>query len=98
MPRLVFLLGEDAEGPRDLLVDAVYGDRQEAFRARLAENGRTVATFTTGDRLETLLFQALTAMSRERHAGGGAGGVQWPVVVGRPPQRADAFQERPGLR
>jgi hypothetical protein len=24
--------------------------------------------------------------------------VNWPVVVGRPPARADAFQERPGLR
>jgi hypothetical protein len=25
-------------------------------------------------------------------------GVEWPVVVGRPPVRADAFQERPALR
>jgi hypothetical protein len=25
-------------------------------------------------------------------------GVEWPVVVGRPPRQADAFQDRPGLR
>src|SRR5262249_39277462 len=24
--------------------------------------------------------------------------VEWPVVVGRPPRQADAFQDRPGLR
>jgi hypothetical protein len=98
LPRLVFLLGTDADGKRDLFVDPVYGARQEAFRARLAEAGLTLATFTTADQLETLLLHALITLGRERRPGGGADAVEWPVVVGRPPLRADAFQERPGLR
>ena len=32
MPRLVFLLGEEAEGPAAMFRDSEYGARQEAFR------------------------------------------------------------------
>jgi hypothetical protein len=38
-PRLVFLLGEDAQDPRELFVDCAYVDRQEAFRATLSDSG-----------------------------------------------------------
>src|SRR5215470_12060704 len=31
-------------------------------------------------------------------AGAGPAAVEWPVLVGRPPRQADAFQDRPGLR
>jgi hypothetical protein len=43
LPRLVFLLGEDTQGPRGLLHDPEFGARQDAIRARLHEsrgNGR----------------------------------------------------------
>ena len=32
IPRLVFLLGEDAEGPAAMIRDLEFGARQEAFR------------------------------------------------------------------
>ena len=63
LPRLVFVLDEDAElriPPTQIFdQEADRRDRQRAFRARLHEAGLTKATVTSPDQLELLLYQAL---------------------------------------
>ena len=75
LPRLVFLLGDDTDGPAVMFRDPHYGARQEAFRARLSDSGITTATVTTPDGLEAALLHALTALAQPSSAAqGGPGG------------------------
>jgi len=70
IPRLVFLLGEDTEGPAAMFGDLEYGARQHAFRGRLVGSGVTTATVSSPAQLETALLQALTALPRpQQHPG-----------------------------
>jgi hypothetical protein len=63
LPRLVFLLDEDATVPippgrlRDS--DPALQTRQQAFRTRLRECGVTAVTFASPEQLELLLLRAL---------------------------------------
>src|SRR3954452_495912 len=63
-PRLVFILREDVQGPRELFTDLRYGDRQEAFRSRLPDSGVTVGSVSSPAELETALLAALTGLAR----------------------------------
>ena len=73
MPRLVFVLDENAVLPLPgvFLSDPVHGERQRAFRQRVQDAGITVQPVDSPDRLEMLLFQALTTL---QHAARGRGG------------------------
>lgn len=94
MPCLVFLLGEDTQGPTELFRDIEHGGRQQAFRATLSERGITVATVTSPEGLSEALYQALVTLD---HGGAvsdvrGWRGPVWAV----PPLHGDEIA-RPGL-
>jgi tetratricopeptide (TPR) repeat protein len=75
MPRLVFLLDEDAHGPRELFIDPTHGARQEACRTRLRDSGLVVRTVTTPEELTLALLHALTELPRA--GSGDVPGVEW---------------------
>ena len=70
IPRLVFLLGEDAEGPAAMTRDYESGARQEAFRRRLSDSGVATKTVASPGELETAVLHALTDLARPRQATG----------------------------
>ena len=77
LPRLVFVLDEDAElripPTRVFDQEADRQDRQRAFRARLREEGVMVGTVASPEQLELMLYQALL---ESRPAAAAAGGVR----------------------
>jgi len=66
MPRLVFLLSEESEGPAALFLDPQFGVRQLAFRQRVLDSGITAAQVTTPQGLETAVLHALQQLPRAR--------------------------------
>jgi tetratricopeptide (TPR) repeat protein len=64
IPRLVFLLSEQASGPAGLFRDPQYGARQEGFRQRLRDSGVTTSDVLSPDHTETLVYDALTKLPR----------------------------------
>jgi hypothetical protein len=83
MPRLVFLLSENAIGPGWLFRDLQYGARQEEFRQRLRDCGVTLREVTSPDNLKAAVLQALTAQPRAQ-----SGSAPVARVWGIPAQQA----------
>ncbi|HEX2300233.1 MAG TPA: FxSxx-COOH system tetratricopeptide repeat protein, partial [Pseudonocardiaceae bacterium] len=88
LPRLVFVLGTDTQGPADLFQDTEHGHRQAAFRSRLGDSGLTITTVTSPEGLSEALFQALLEQ-RHPEPQDSATGQVWNV-----PARSPAFTGR----
>ncbi len=58
-PRLVFLLGDNTPGTKELYVDLPHGDRQQNFRSRLQDSGVTISTVTNPYELQAGLLRAI---------------------------------------
>jgi tetratricopeptide (TPR) repeat protein len=99
MPRLVFLLSEDTEGPAAMFGDLEHGRRQQAFRDRLADSGVTTATVTSPAELETAVLQALTALPRPEQQPGASDAATTAVQrrVWTIPARVRGFTGRAAL-
>jgi WD40 repeat protein len=93
IPHLVFLIGDEAEGPAELFRDSEHGTRQDAFRASLPNSGITITTVSSPEGLSEALFQALITL--DRSLADDASGW-WGPVFAVPPLRGDEVA-RPGL-
>ncbi len=91
LPRLVFLLDDDALVPHRQFADGAHGDRQNAFRQRVQEAGVTTTVFASPDQLEARLFQALVELAPPP---AGRVGAEPLFTV---PRRSDPVVPRPEL-
>ena len=62
LPRLVFLIDEEAEGAAALFTDLEHGKRQHAFRADLVDSGVMAASVKTPGDLEAAVLHALVQL------------------------------------
>jgi tetratricopeptide (TPR) repeat protein len=93
IPRLVFVLGEDTEGPAAMTRDYEHGARQEAFRRQLKDRRVTTATVTSPAELETAVLHALSELLRQRAASAVSGTRRvWAI-----PSRVQEFTGRDAL-
>jgi WD40 repeat protein len=106
IPRLVFLLDDDAEVPIRDFADRVYGDRQDRFRERLKAGGIIAAGFRAPADLETAVLKALVTLREEQRRPGPATDGAAVVVVPSPtsgrrpwlvPARYNRVVARPAL-
>ena len=58
LPRLVFLLEPDAQGPDEMFTDRDHSARQESFRNRLRSSGLTVVMVSSPIQSDKAAFQA----------------------------------------
>ena len=93
IPRLVFVLGDDAQGPAELFRDVSHGARQERFRNSLLDSGITLETVTSPEGLGEALYQALVLHG---HGRTGEADEWWGPVAVVPPLRGNEVA-RPGL-
>ena len=103
LDRLVFLLDIGAESvsiPASALIDREFGDRQDAFRARVRDSGLLTQSFADPATLGRLVERSLRELAdtRARVVGRIVGG-QLPetMVVGEVPQEPLGFQPRTDL-
>lgn len=66
IPRLVFLLSDQVEGPAALFVDPLHGARQVGFRQRLSDSGVVTSDVHSPEHAETAVHDALTRLRRTR--------------------------------
>ncbi|MBK6870955.1 MAG: DUF4062 domain-containing protein [Kineosporiaceae bacterium] len=59
LPLLIFVISDDAHGPRGFHSDPHFGDRQDDFRARLDTDNLTRCSVSTPEELELAVFHAL---------------------------------------
>jgi hypothetical protein len=97
LPRLVFVLGEDTDGPAAMFRDPEYGARQEAFRKRLSDSGITTATVTSPGGLEAALLHALSALERQPSGSRADAGSNAALTAPLRARYLDALTKRYGL-